>query len=244
MNQYLLRTGIFIALLASGQGVVAQVYTATDHSRTQPQNQTQSSPWEAWGLTEGDWQRYETLMQGPRGNWTPTLDPISVLGSHAQTDEERTRLARLASELQLARLKAEKAWSDAFLHEWSRYTNEQIRAQGLDLPTTTKLRDLTVLDELVLIADVACSNKCSRIMTPLISGNFSVDIFFVGNPSRDEITQWAKSMGITPEMVNSHKRITLNLDTQQFAQKLGNNPLPLLFVRDPAHPTTLLEVSL
>jgi hypothetical protein len=36
----------------------------------------------------------------------------------------------------------------------------------------------------------------------------------------------------------------LNLDTQQFAQKLGNNPLPLLFVRDPAHPTTLLEVSL
>ncbi|MGH8490233.1 MAG: hypothetical protein ACREXS_15530, partial [Gammaproteobacteria bacterium] len=41
---------------------------------------TQVEQSKRWGLTGEDWQRYERLMTGPRGIWSPHLDPVTALG--------------------------------------------------------------------------------------------------------------------------------------------------------------------
>ena len=49
---------------------------------------------EAWGLSDTEWKRYRTLMDGIRGSVSPaTLSPIEVLGIHARDEAERTRYA-------------------------------------------------------------------------------------------------------------------------------------------------------
>ena len=44
---------------------------------------------DGWGLTDEEVARYNQIMEGPRGNWTPNLDPIQVLGINADTEAER-----------------------------------------------------------------------------------------------------------------------------------------------------------
>lgn len=243
MKRPLLCLTFILASEVACHSVFAQTYTATTHDDSSEQT-TRAKPWEAWRLTEAEWRQYKQLMQGPRGIWTPNLDPISVLGSHAANDAERAHFARIAAEMQLERLQGEHAWQRSFLDQWKRYTDDRIARELPELSTKTSLRDLTLLDALVLIVDTQCIVACKRIMTHLVTGNHRVDVFFVGEPDRDAITQWAKTMGIPPEAVNAQKRITLNLDTQKFAERIGNEPLPLLFVRSPDLPSALLEVSL
>lgn len=70
------------------------------------------------GLNPEEWQRYTTLLRGPRGLWTPALDPIWMLGIHARTDDERRKYAELAVQQEHARVAGElafqKAYDDAF----------------------------------------------------------------------------------------------------------------------------------
>lgn len=42
-----------------------------------------------WGLKPEEWSRYQQLMQGPLGTYSPNLDPLSALGIEAQSDSER-----------------------------------------------------------------------------------------------------------------------------------------------------------
>jgi len=47
-----------------------------------------------WDLSEIEWRRYKSLMQGIRGSVSPeSISPIEVLGIHARDDAERQRYA-------------------------------------------------------------------------------------------------------------------------------------------------------
>ena len=60
---------------------------------------------QTWGLSETEWRRYRSLMQGIRGSVSPeTISPIEVLGIHARDDAERRRYAELW---------AQAMWEDA-----------------------------------------------------------------------------------------------------------------------------------
>ncbi|MCP4735247.1 MAG: TIGR03759 family integrating conjugative element protein, partial [Bosea sp.] len=60
---------------------------------------------QAWGLSETEWRRYQSLMQGIRGSVSPaTISPLEVLGIHARDEAERRRYAELW---------AEAMWEDA-----------------------------------------------------------------------------------------------------------------------------------
>ena len=49
---------------------------------------------EVWGLSETEWRRYRSLMDGIRGSISPpTISPIEVLGIHARDAAERLRYA-------------------------------------------------------------------------------------------------------------------------------------------------------
>lgn len=53
-------------------------------------------------------------MQGPRGIWSPDLDPLSVLGIAATSDSERTYYAEKLAKIERARLKQELRFEAAY----------------------------------------------------------------------------------------------------------------------------------
>ena len=46
-----------------------------------------------WGISGEEYQRYQQLMDGPRGTQSPGLDPLTALGIEAQSDAERKKYA-------------------------------------------------------------------------------------------------------------------------------------------------------
>ena len=46
-----------------------------------------------WGLSQDDYERYQSLMNGPRGIQSPGLDPLSTLGIEARSQAERRQYA-------------------------------------------------------------------------------------------------------------------------------------------------------
>ena len=67
----------------------------------------------AWNLSKEEWLRYQELVRGPRGYWSPGLDPIAALGIHATTDAERRRLAERFVEMENQRIQGELAFQRA-----------------------------------------------------------------------------------------------------------------------------------
>ena len=72
-------------------------------------------PWLAWQLQEQDWHRYQELIRGPRGLWSPGLDPITVLGIHAADEQERERLALILARVESHRLETELAFQQTYM---------------------------------------------------------------------------------------------------------------------------------
>ena len=66
-----------------------------------------------WRLSAEDWSRYEALMRGRRGVWTPGADPLLVLGAHARTEAERRRFAEAFVRAEHARVEGELAFERA-----------------------------------------------------------------------------------------------------------------------------------
>jgi hypothetical protein len=102
----------WLATLAFGvsaeQGGATQVeQTPIERARSRLTATEQAS---RWGLTVEDWARYQSLMTGPRGTWSPNLDPVTALGMHAGTDAGRRRYAEILVRLERERTMRELAF--------------------------------------------------------------------------------------------------------------------------------------
>jgi integrating conjugative element protein (TIGR03759 family) len=63
-----------------------------------------------WMLKETDWVKYKQLMSGPRGIWSPGLDPITALGVSETDQKERKRYAELWIKVESRRAELELAF--------------------------------------------------------------------------------------------------------------------------------------
>src|SRR3546814_19228268 len=73
-----------------------------------------------WGLGTEEWTRYEELMDGPLGIYSPNLDPLSALGVEARSDEERRRYAELQVHAESRRVEKLLAYQRAYVDAWQR----------------------------------------------------------------------------------------------------------------------------
>lgn len=195
------------------------------------------------GLNPEEWQRYATLLRGPRGLWTPALDPIWMLGIHARTDDERRKYAEMAVQQEHARVAGElafqKAYDDAFK---LLFANEPIidmqkleanraaarartnKKQILQKTSMKKWPASDIADERALFF-VSLKTDCATcdIMLPKLlkraGRGDGVDIYFVGADARDNaaIQAWAAKRAVPPEWVRNGL-ITLNYDQASLAQ--------------------------
>jgi integrating conjugative element protein (TIGR03759 family) len=216
---------IVIALVATTPAFAIENATTQVEETGQDNSSTETTTLSAadrarshlWSLSESEWNRYQTLMQGIRGSISPpTISPIEVLGIHARDDAERQRYAvtwaRAMHEDAERILAFQHAYDLAVKHL---YSNEPL-IDVTRLPDKTE--DITTFqsdDRLLFFTRPECP-ACDVLMNQLlkkidvVSG---IDIYLRDIAPGDDaaVRAWASTHQIEPDWVRS-RRITLNHD--------------------------------
>jgi integrating conjugative element protein (TIGR03759 family) len=166
-----------------------------------------------WHLSIEEWAKYKTLMDGPRGIWSPSLDPITVLGIDAETEAERKRYAELLVMVEFERVEKELLFQRAY--------DDAARRLFPDLsPVTMKASDepmppLLGIDRIAFVGSVdarrcpTCRAELARLMESRLRERTTLDLFLADASDDDAIRAWAREQGVSPEDVSAG-RITLN----------------------------------
>lgn len=168
-----------------------------------------------WGLTNKEFERYQELMQGPRGIWSPGLDPLTALGIEARSDEERRRFAELQVQAERQRVEKELAYQRAFDEAYKRlFPGEktiELSSAPFQSPTTVSGPSLQGNGRLAVFVKENCQ-ACIEQVKQLQAARTPFDLYFVGSQNDDErIRRWAILAGVEPSSVKS-RLITLNHD--------------------------------
>lgn len=167
-----------------------------------------------WGLTLEDWSRYQAVMKGPRGIYSPGLDPLTALGIEAKSTEERRRYAELQVKAERKRVEKELAYQQAYDQAFKRlYPDEKIIQLSASpaSPMTSSSRAQKNDGRLAIFVQNSCTTCIARVKS-LQAQKQAFDLYFVGSQGDDEkIRRWAILAGIEPNSVLS-RTITLNHD--------------------------------
>lgn len=163
----------------------------------------------AWGLRNDEFARYRELMEGPIGTHSPNLDPLSVLGIEARSDEERRRYAELQVQVEARRVEKLLAYQRAYDEAWQRMNPGMPRVNlPDDSPSTAAARGSG--RTAVFVKD-GCAT-CGQVVQRLQTSGLQFDLYMVGSRQDDaRIRDWAKRAQIDPARVRSGS-ITLNHD--------------------------------
>lgn len=171
---------------------------------------------EAWGLNEQEYRRYQTLMEGPRGIWSPNLDPLTALGIAARSAAERKKYAEMLVRTERQRVKAELAFQRAYDAAWQRlYPNSMpvdpfTTQRGADATASLFGNDTRDVSRLNVVVATQDCGQCDAVVKRLLDKGAAMDIWVVdaeGDDSR--IRDWAVELGISPNQVREG-HITLN----------------------------------
>ena len=145
-----------------------------------------------WSLSEAEWTRYEDLMAGRRGLWTPDADPLLVLGAHARTDAERRRFAQAFVLAEHERVEGELAFERAVQAAWARLFPGRPR---LAAPPRADRAD-----RYALAVERDCAD-CRRTVRSYLERGAPVDLYVRGAADDGDLRAWASAMGVGAEDV-------------------------------------------
>lgn len=208
---------VLILLLAALHLPVSAQQTPQQAASIQPARTSQSQITHSqdarlakeWGLRDDEFARYRALMEGPIGVYSPNLDPLSVLGIEARSDEERQRYAELQVQVEARRVEKLLAYQRAYDEAWQRL-NPGMQRVNLpdDKPGTSATRGSG--RTAVFVKD-GC-DACGQLVQRLQSSGTEFDLYMVGSRQDDaRIRDWAKREQIDPARVRGGS-ITLNHD--------------------------------
>ena len=148
----------------------------------------------AWDLSVDDWTRYEALMRGRRGVWTPGADPLLVLGAHARSEPERRRFAEAFVLAEHQRVEGELAFERAVQAAWTRLFPGQLRIAAPAAPPAG------VAERYALVVDRDCAGCEPTVRTYLASG-LPLDLYVRGAADDADLRAWADAHGVDPARV-------------------------------------------
>ncbi|MEZ9997918.1 TIGR03759 family integrating conjugative element protein [Vibrio sp. 10N.261.46.A3] len=179
---------------ATYAGTTDPIDTHAQETTVQTLNQAK-----AWGLSEQDWQRYETLMSSPQGHGLEKSNPITVLGRFARTPSERAKLAEALVHYEKKRVEGLLAFNRAYQSAWKRLY-PTLKPIGTQRP-----------DRVALFVQEDCLT-CFTAYQQWRSQGVAVDVYISGIQQDDErLKRWAEQAGITTSDVQSGA-VTLNHD--------------------------------
>lgn len=228
MNRTLLPTVVCLAsLLAMSAAVGNPVATQSRIQDTQSAalGRSDSEQAASWGLTEQEWTRFEQIQAGPRGFWSPSLDPLTALGVEAQTDQERQRYAELQVALEAKRAERELAYQNAYTAAWAKLFPGLLPIQGMASPSPASS---SVVPRKYLFVEDHCP-ECTAEAQRLQNSGTAFDIYLVGSQGEDErVRSWARQADIDPAKVQ-RRQITLNHDRGRWFSLGAPGALPATF---------------
>ncbi|WP_454834393.1 TIGR03759 family integrating conjugative element protein [Pseudomonas lini] len=228
MNRALLPAVVcLVSFLAMGAAMGNPVATQSRIQDTQsaPLGRSHSEQAASWGLTEQEWTRFEQIQAGPRGFWSPNLDPLTALGVEAETDQERQRYAELQVALEAKRAERELAYQNAYTTAWAKQFPRLLPIQGMASPAPAN--SAVALRQALFVEDrcPACTAEAQRLQ----SSDTAFDIYLVGSQGEDEhVRGWARQADIDPAKVQ-RRQITLNHDRGRWFSLGAPGPLPATF---------------
>ena len=156
-----------------------------------------------WNLTAADWTRYEELMAGRRGAWSPDADPLLVLGAHARSAAERRRFAEAFVLAEHARVEGELAFERAVQAAWQRLFPGEPRIAALD-----EFPAGAAAERYAVVVERDCAD-CGRRIRAWAEAGIPVDVYVRGTADDADLRAWAAEQAIDPAGVRA-RLLTLN----------------------------------
>ncbi len=182
-----------------------------------------------WDVTVTEWARYKTLMKGPRGMWTPNLDPILVLGNHARDAAERRHLALRAATMEHKRAAGEQAWQNAYDLAFAQLYGTDI--YGTTAPSSwQRVQWRGPYD--------GSTYGLEETLFYGLRHTVPVDVIVIGAPTDDALRRWAQDHSIPTQQV-AEKKITLNHGKRHSLRGGQNASVPVIIGLRNNKPTLL-----
>ncbi|MCH9699365.1 MAG: TIGR03759 family integrating conjugative element protein [Gammaproteobacteria bacterium] len=192
-----------------------------------------------WDMSENEWQRYQTLMQGIRGSISPsTISPLEVLGTHARNDKERRHYAKRWAKLMHDDVESILKFQAAYQAAWTELYGVQPLVDISQLKRKPR-PSLSIHngDRITVFIKPKDCTTCQLVVhntaEQTLKAGATLDIYFVTTqPGKDDqlITLWAQAAGIKPADVKA-QRITLNHESGELMQITGQvvTRFPLIY---------------
>lgn len=196
----------------SSQSASSESSTPTESSRLTASEGAQS---QRWGLSETEWRRYQTLMQGIRGRLSPDISPIEALGIHARDEAERQRYAEMWAQAMRQDTERVLQFQRAYDAAWRRLYGNELLIDPTNLPGAQQAA-LQPGDRILFFTRAGCGH-CDTLLQALLAKvrdvpELGLDIYLVGSGNDDgAVRQWANAHAIPGELVRS-RAVTLNHD--------------------------------
>lgn len=216
---------------AAGAGGAASSVQQLTSESTLSQNKHDDKAAQEWGLTSKEYERYQEVMQGPRGVYSPGLDPLTALGIEARSDSERRRFAELQVQAERQRVDRELAYQRAYDEAYQRLY-PGIKAIEISASSSPQSQAgsgsgpaLEGNGRMALFVKDDCL-PCIDQVKRLQATQTPFDLYFVGSQNDDErIRRWAILAGIDPSSVKN-RLITLNHDQGRWVRLGLGGSLP------------------
>jgi len=174
-----------------------------------------------WGLSGQEYQRYEQLMDGPRGTQSPGLDPLTALGIEAKSDAERKKYAEQWVKQEFARTEKELKFQREVDAAWQR-----LGVLPVNMGNATGIAHDSG-GRLALFVKGKDCGQCDARLAAVLADNRPVDIYLVDSKGDDNVLRsWAKAHHIPVDKVRA-RQITLNHDGGRW-MKFGNGLMPVV----------------
>lgn len=220
----LLMGAVSIAGTATAQTHIAVSTRATPAERASSVAISDAARAHAWGLDAVEWSRYQELMQGPLGIYSPHLDPLTALGIEARSDAERQHYAELQVRAEALRVQKELVYQQAYDAAWKRLYPDLVRVRPLTSPSRPSA-SLAHTGRLAVFVKDDCP-ACDARVRQLQAAGAAFDVYMVGSRGDDaRIRAWAQRAGIDPVKVRA-RTITLNHDAGRWLMLGGQGALP------------------
>lgn len=188
-----------------------------------------------WMLKDSDWVKFKKIMSGPRGIWSPGIDPITALGVSETDPVERKRYAEIWIRMETRRAELEIAFEVERQRAAKLIHRDQLAVNNQPWIQEWENKRVEVTKQVSLFIEVDCIDDCQTMFNELrasVGENARLDVYFKQGASSEEIGEWASSMNIPPETVRD-RRITLNFDEgKSSSMEVDMSSLPQVRVTD------------
>lgn len=165
----------------------------------------------AWNLKPEEWRRFQQLMEGPLGVYSPEIDPLTALGIEARDEEERKRYTEMQAHAEYNRVTKLFAYQNAYDEAFARLYPNLLTVDLLSAPSAPKSSPMSLPNRLAVFVSMDCKGCIERVHR-LQSADLSFDVYVLGTRGSDEmIRDWASKAGIDVQRVHN-RDITLNHD--------------------------------